>query len=92
MEIKDVLNSKLKSLYNTSLNSIKLSEYRIGIKFDKEPLAVEQNNYLTKIVNVYIVYDLDAWPKVMLRNFTLKKCFFGASNTVKDIDKEKFFI
>ena len=92
MEIKDVLNSKLKSLYNTSLNSIKLSEYRIGIKFDKEPLAVEQNNYLTKIVNVYIVYDLDAWPKVMLRNFTLKKCFFGAYNTVKDIDKEKFFI
>ena len=90
MEIKNVLNSKLKSLYNTSLNSIKLSEYRIGIKFDKEPLAVEQNNYLTKIVNVYIAYDLDAWPKVMLRNFTLKKCFFAATNTVKDIDKEKF--
>ena len=90
MEIKDVLNSKLKSLYNASLNSIKLSEYRIGIKFDKEPLAVEQNNYLTKIVNVYIAYDLDAWRKVMLRNFTLKKCFFGASNTVKVFDKEKF--
>ena len=75
MEIKDILNSKLKSLYNASLNSIKLSEYRIGIKFDKEPLAVEQNNYLTKIVNVYIVYDLDAWPKVMLRNVTLKNAF-----------------
>ena len=32
----------------------------MGIKFDKGPLAIEQNNYLTKIVKVYIVYDLDA--------------------------------
>ena len=32
----------------------------MGIKFDKDPLPVEQNNYFTKIVNVYIVYDLDA--------------------------------
>ena len=30
----------------------------MGIKFDKDPL--EQNNNLNKIVNVYIVYDLDA--------------------------------
>ena len=35
----------------------------MGIKFDKDPLAVEQNNYLTKIVNVYIVYDLECFPK-----------------------------
>ena len=32
----------------------------MGIKFDKDPLAAKQNNYLTKIVNVYIVDDLDA--------------------------------
>ena len=54
---KGVFSSKLKPLYSSFLNSIKLSEYRIGIKFDKYPLAVEQKNYLTKIVNVYIVYD-----------------------------------
>ena len=36
----------------------------MGIKFDKDPLAVKQNNYLTKIVNLYIVDDLDAWSKV----------------------------
>ena len=40
----------------------------MGIKFDKDRLAVEQNNYLTKILNVYIVYDLDAWPNIPLRN------------------------
>ena len=33
------------------------------MKFDKDPLAIEQNNYLCQIVNVYIVYDLDARPK-----------------------------
>ena len=31
----------------------------MGIKFDEDLLAVEQNNHLSKIVNVYIVYDLD---------------------------------
>ena len=38
------------------MNSIKHSEYRIGIKINKNPLAVEQNNYLIKILNVYIVF------------------------------------
>ena len=33
----------------------------MGIKIDKDPLTIEQNNYLTKIVNVSIAYDLDAW-------------------------------
>ena len=37
---KAVFNSKLKPLYTSFLNSIKLSKYRIGIKFDKYPLAV----------------------------------------------------
>ena len=55
---KGVFNSKLKPLYTAFLNSIKLSEYRTGIKSDKDPLAIAQNNYLTKIINVHIVYNL----------------------------------
>ena len=31
------------------------------MKFDKDPLTVEQNNYTNNIVNI-IFYDLDAWP------------------------------
>ena len=31
----------------------------MGINFDKDPLAVEQNNYFTKVVNAYTVYDVD---------------------------------
>ena len=88
---KRVFNSKLKPLYTTFLNSIRLSGYRILIKFDKHALSVDQNNYLTKIVNIYIVYDLDAWQKNRLRNFTLKNCLFGATNTIKNSDKEKYW-
>ena len=62
----------------------------MGIKFDKDPLAVEQNNYASKIVNVYIVYDLDAWPRNPTNNFKLKNCSFGATSVVKNSDKEKF--
>ena len=43
-----------------------------------------------KIVNVYIVYDLDHWPKILLRNFTLKNCLFEATNIVKSSDQEKY--
>ena len=38
----------------------------MGIKFDKDPLAVDQNNYVSKIVNVYIIYDLDTGQKFRL--------------------------
>ena len=53
-------------------------------------MAVEQNNYLAKIVNLYIVYDLETWPKIPLRHFTLKKGLFGGTNIVKSSDKEKY--
>ena len=44
----------------------------MGIKFDKDPLAVEQKNYFTKIVNVYIVYDLNLGKINPTNNFKLK--------------------
>ena len=69
------------------MHSIKPSEYRIGIKFDKHPLAVEQNNYLTKIVNVYIVYDLDRGLRDTTNNFKFKSYLFGATDVVKNSDK-----
>ena len=72
------------------MHSIKLSRYRMGIKFDKDPLAVEQNSYLTKIVNIYIVYDLDAWPRNPTNNFKFKNCLIGATSIGKNSDKEKY--
>ena len=57
---KGVYNFKLKPLYTSFFHNIELSHYRTGTTFEKGPLAIEQNNYWTKIVNVYIVCDLDA--------------------------------
>ena len=62
---------------------MKLSGYKMETKFDKDPLAVGQNNYLTKILNIYIAFDLDAWPKIPLRKFTLENALFGTTNIVK---------
>ena len=36
------------------------------MQFDNHILNVEQNNYTTKIVYAYIVYDLDTWSKLPL--------------------------
>ena len=85
-----VYTSKLKSLCTAFLNSIKLSGYRIGIKFDKERLVSEQNNYLSKIVNVWIAYDLDAWARNPTNNFKFENCTFGDTIIVKSSDKEKY--
>ena len=42
------------------------------------------------IVNVYIVYDLDAWPRNSTNNFQFKNCLFGTTNTIENSDKEKY--
>ena len=72
------------------MHSIKFSGYRIGIKFCKGPLAVEQNNYMTKIVNFNIIYGLDDWPRNPNSNFKFKNCFFGATSVVKNCVRERY--
>ena len=56
-------------------------------KLDKDHLIVEQNNYLTKVVTVYIVFDLNNWLIILLRSLTPKNCLFVASSTVKYSNK-----
>ena len=87
---KGVYNSKLKPLYTAFLHSIRSSVYRMGIKFDKDLLAVEENSYLTKTVNVYIIYDLDTWPKNPTNNFKFRNCLYGATSVVRNSNKEKW--
>ena len=42
---KGVYTSKLNKLYTAFLHSIKPFGYKMGIKFDKDYSAVEENNY-----------------------------------------------
>ena len=67
-----------------------MSEYRIGIKLDEDPFAVEESNYSTKIVSIYIVYELHARSKIPLRNFALRNCLFRMTNKVKNNNKRKY--
>ena len=60
------------------------------IKFYKDSLAAEQNNYITKFANPHIIYDLDPWPRNPTNNFKLKKCLSGATNILKNNNKEKW--
>ena len=84
MEIKGVYTPKLKAPYTVFLHSIKRFEYKLRKKFNEDSLVVEQNNYISKIVNAYIIYDLDN----LLRKFTLKNCLFGATTLTKNSDKK----
>ena len=79
-------------LYTAFLYSIKLSACKMGIKFDKDPSAVEQNNYKRNIVNAYIVSDLDASPRYPTNNFKFKNCLFEATNVVKTVIKKSMCI
>ena len=65
---KAVYTVKPTPLSTAFLHDINVSGYRIGIQFDTSVLVVEQNNQATKLVNAYIVYDLDTWPKIPLNN------------------------
>ena len=64
----------------------------MGIKFAKGTLAVKQNSYPNKVVNVYIVYGFDAWPRNPTKNFKFKNCLFGATNVVRNSDKKSMCI
>ena len=62
----------------------------MGIKFDKDPLALEQNDYASKNINIYIVYDLGAWERNPTNNFKFKVDLYGATSVVNNSDKEKY--
>ena len=50
-------------------------------------ISCRTKKYLTKIVTVYIVYDLDALPRNSTSNFKSKNCLFVAINIVKIVIK-----
>ena len=50
-------------------------------------MAVENKNYLDKIVNVYIAYDLDSWSRNQVKTFRRKPYLFGTTAIVKPSDK-----
>ena len=62
------------------------------IKYDQDLLAVEQNNYLTTIVNLHFVYVLEIWLTSLTNNFKFRNYLFGATNIVKIVIKKNMHI
>ena len=54
---KGLFKSKFLPLHGALLPNVKYFGYKIRIQFNDTPLVFEQNNYTTKTVNAYIVYD-----------------------------------
>ena len=65
------------------LPKIKYFRYKTENQFSNIPLVVEQKSYETKIVNAFIVYNSDNWPKIIVMSFTLKNFLFGTTNSQK---------
>ena len=84
MKSKGLNSSTLSQQYTHLLHIIRFCGYKIGIKYNRGSLVVEKNSWATKIVNDYIVYELNTWPKNPLDNFTLKNCLIVATNIVKN--------
>ena len=61
---KGLYESKLVQSHGAFLPYIKQFGYKIGIRFNYTSLVAEKYNYTTKIINDYIVCDLDNWPKL----------------------------
>ena len=62
-----------------------LFEYKIGKQLNNTSLVVEQNSCVTKTEIAYIVYDLNNWSKLPLRNFTLKNFLFDTAKIMKKV-------
>ena len=79
------MSFKLKALNIDFLHSIKLPGYKFGKKFDKDPLAVERNTYLTGIENAYTACDLEHWRIISPRHN--QQCMTQLTLINLDLDK-----
>ena len=52
---------------------------RVNLKFNNSVLVQKSSSslYSIFILNLYIVYEVNTWPRNPANNFTLKQCLFG---------------
>lgn len=81
-KLKGIYNSELKPFHDLA-SAISNFGHKIALRFNYSILSVTQNNYKTKIVNVFIFYDLNNWPRSVIEKFKIKICLFCITNIVK---------
>ena len=65
---------------------------RLILKFNNSVLVQKSLSslYSNFISNLYIVYELNTWPRNPYNTFTLKNCLFGTVKLVRNTIKSKF--
>ena len=66
--------------------------YKIKLKFEGSCLKQEDKAAFTskKVLNVFIVDELDAWPRDLNTDFTLGGCLFGGVKLTENADPDKY--
>ena len=81
--VKYIINQMSKEVNNSKLIGEKkkknILKKKKGTQFNNTPLVLEQNNCTAETINVYIVYNLNYWPRIPLRNLKLKKIFLWSN-------------
>ena len=78
-KITDVNGLAPTAFLNTQIGDIEIKFFVVSKSVKKTAYDDKiTDHYATKIVNAYIAYGLDAWPKIPFREFTLKNCLFSA--------------
>ena len=69
-----------------------LANGRVNLKFSNSVLVKKSFSllYSNFILNLYIVYELNTWPRNPANNFTLKNCLFGTVKLRRNTIKSKF--
>ena len=69
-----------------------LANGRVNLKFNNSVLVQKSfpSLYSNFILNLYIVYELNNWPRNPTNNLTLKNCLFGTVKLVRNAIKSKF--
>ena len=69
-----------------------LANGRVNLKFNNSVLVQKSVSslYSNFILNLYIVYELTTWPRILPDNFTLKNCLFGTVKLIGNAVKNKF--
>ena len=93
-ESKGLSNEKFKPPYIANKSSPKLVWYnsRINLKFKGSCLKQENKAAFTQknVVNVFIVYELDSWPRDLGTDFTLGGYLFRGIKLTKNADPDKY--
>ena len=86
-------NKKISNWLSTGISSEKIKLFvnnleptmfnlvigRVNLKFNNSVLVQKSSSslYSIFILNLYIVYEVNTWPRNPANNFTLKQCLFG---------------